>query len=85
MVNTLQHRQTTQCFGLPPASPGNHHPNRPKAGHALTFKLDQSVGGERSGLGLSIVRALLRHHDGFIVLLPSKSGSHFQIDIPLAS
>ena len=27
-----------------PASPGNHHPNRPKAGHALTFKLDQSVG-----------------------------------------
>jgi integrase len=27
-----------------PASPGNHHPNRPKAGHALTSKLDQSVG-----------------------------------------
>jgi hypothetical protein len=30
MAETLQHHQTTQCFGLPPASPGNHHPNRAK-------------------------------------------------------
>ena len=44
MAETLQHHQTTQCFGLPPASPGNHRPDGPKAGHALTFKLDQSVG-----------------------------------------
>jgi len=36
--------QTTQRIGLPPASPGNHRPDGPKAGHALTFKLDQSVG-----------------------------------------
>ena len=36
--------QTTQRIGLLPASPGNHRPDGPKAGHALTFKLDQSVG-----------------------------------------
>jgi len=33
-------------FGLPPAILRGHHPNRPKAGHALTLKLDLSVGGE---------------------------------------
>ena len=42
-----------------------------------------AAGSERSGLGLSIVRALLRHHNGVIDLLPSKSGAHFQIDIPV--
>ena len=42
-------------------------------------------GIENSGLGLSIVRALLRKHGGSIVLLPSATGAHFQIDIPLAS
>jgi hypothetical protein len=36
--------QTTQRIGLPPASPGNHRPDGPKAGHVRTFKLDQSVG-----------------------------------------
>jgi len=44
VAETLQHHQTTQCFGLPPASPGTHRPDGPKTGHALTFKLDQSVG-----------------------------------------
>jgi len=44
MEETLQHHQTTQCFGLPPDSPGNHHPNRPKVSHALTFKLDPLTG-----------------------------------------
>ena len=43
MAETLQHHQRTQCFGLPPASPANHRPNRPKAGRALTFKLAQLV------------------------------------------
>ena len=39
-----QHDETTQFFGLPPTSPRGHRPDGPKAGHALTFKLDQSVG-----------------------------------------
>ena len=42
-------------------------------------------GVENSGLGLSIVSALLRRHNGRIALLPSETGAHFQIDIPLAS
>ena len=44
MEELLQHHQTTFSAGLQAASPGNHHPNRPKAGHALTFKLDLLVG-----------------------------------------
>jgi hypothetical protein len=36
-----------------PASPGGHHPNRPKAGHALTFKLDQSVGAGHNNVTIS--------------------------------
>ncbi|SVB64437.1 uncharacterized protein METZ01_LOCUS217291 [marine metagenome] len=42
-------------------------------------------GIENSGLGLSIVSALLRRHGGSIALLPSETGAHFQIDIPLIS
>jgi len=41
---TLQHYQTAQRLGLPLACAGNYHPNRPEAGHALTFKRIQSMG-----------------------------------------
>lgn len=50
---TLQHHQTTPCFGLPPANPENHHPNRPKASHALTFKLDLLTGAVHVPAGFS--------------------------------
>ena len=53
MEETLQHHQTTQCFGLPPVSPENHHPNRPKASHALTFKLDPLTGAMHVPAGFS--------------------------------
>ena len=38
---------TAQCSGLPPTGPGNHRSDVPKAGHALTFKLDQSIGADQ--------------------------------------
>ena len=44
MEEARQHQETAQCSGLPPTGPGNHRSDVPKAGHALTFKLDQSVG-----------------------------------------
>ena len=44
MEKKLQHGETTQCIGLPPAGPGNHGPNGSKAGHALTFKLYHLMG-----------------------------------------
>ena len=40
MEKTLQHQETTQCFGLPPTGSGNHRPDGPGTGHALTFILD---------------------------------------------
>ena len=46
MEKTLQHEETTQCFGLPPAGPGNHRPNGSKTDHALTFKLDYLKGAD---------------------------------------
>ncbi len=47
MEYTLQHKETEQCVGLPPASPGNHRSNGSQAGHALTFKLDHSTGADQ--------------------------------------
>ena len=35
-----------QCSGLPPASSGNHRSDGSQAGHALTFKLDHSMGAD---------------------------------------
>ena len=51
MEETLQHEETTQCIGLPPSAPGNHRPDGSKADHALTFKLDHSMGTEHSLAG----------------------------------
>jgi transposase InsO family protein len=50
MEETLQHQTTTQCSGLPPAGPGNHRPDGPKADHALTIKLDHSGGADHARL-----------------------------------
>ena len=47
MEETLQHQETAQCSGLPPTGPGNHRSDVPKAGHALTFKLDHSNGADQ--------------------------------------
>ena len=44
MEETLQHDETTFSTGIQAAGTGGHHPNRPKVGHALTFKLDQLLG-----------------------------------------
>jgi len=41
-------QETAQCFGLPPASPGNHRSDGNQAGHALTFKLDHSRGADHN-------------------------------------
>ena len=49
MEETLQHQETAQCFGLPPASPGNHRSDGNQAGHALTFKPDHSMGADQYG------------------------------------
>ena len=42
MEEALQHKEATQCIGLSPASPGNHHTDGSEANDALTIKLDQS-------------------------------------------
>ena len=47
MEKTLQHEETTQCFGLAPTGSGNHHPDGPGTGHALTFKVDYSNGADQ--------------------------------------
>ena len=48
MEEPLQHDETAFSTGIQAAGTGGHHPNRPKAGHALTSKLDQLVGaGQR--------------------------------------
>ena len=46
MEKTLQHEETTQCFGLPPTGSRNHRPDGPGTGHALTFKVDHSMGAD---------------------------------------
>ena len=48
MEETLQHQATTQCIGLPPAGPGNHRADGPKADHALIIKLDHLGGADQS-------------------------------------
>ena len=47
MEETLQHKETTQCIGLPPTGSAIHHPDGPKAHHALTFNMDQSKGADQ--------------------------------------
>lgn len=46
MEEALQHETTTQCLGLPPTGTGNHRPDGPKAGDALTLELDHSGGAD---------------------------------------
>jgi len=50
MEKTLQHQATPQCSGLPPAGPGNHRPDGPKADHALTLKAENSGGADHERL-----------------------------------
>jgi transposase InsO family protein len=40
-------KRPAQCSGLPPTGPGNHRPDGPKAGHALTIKPDHSGGADQ--------------------------------------
>ena len=42
MEDTLQHKETTQCIGLSPASSWSHFGSGSEANHALTINLDQS-------------------------------------------
>ena len=51
MEETLQHKATPQCSGLPPTGPRIHHPDGTQANHALTFKLDQSDGADQEDHG----------------------------------
>jgi rhodanese-related sulfurtransferase/transposase InsO family protein len=44
----LQYHPPAQRTGLETSSPGNHRPDGPKAGHALTIKSDHSVGADQS-------------------------------------
>ena len=44
MEEPLQHQTTTQCIGLPPTCARGHHPDGPKANHALIFNLNHSSG-----------------------------------------
>jgi len=44
MEEPLQNQTTTQCTGLPPTCARGHHPDGPKADHALTFNSDHSSG-----------------------------------------
>lgn len=55
VAQTLQHRWTTQCVRLPPASAGDHRPDGPKANHTLTLKLDQSMGAGQNMLSINEV------------------------------
>jgi len=69
MEETLQHQETAQCSGLPPTGPGNHRSDVPKAGHALTFKLDQSIGADHYDVAQALGDgAGIR--SGFTVVLP---------------
>ena len=52
-VNDKRIERLWRRQGLPPTSPRGHRPDGPKAGHALTFKLDQSVGASQ-GTGVSM-------------------------------
>jgi hypothetical protein len=72
MEEALQHKTTPQCSGLPPAGPGNHRSDGPKADHALTIKLDHLGGAdqgefatiaelaEREGIAPSYMTRVLR-------------------------
>ena len=42
MEKTLQHKETTQCIGLPPTSSWSQNTHGLQANHALTINLDQS-------------------------------------------
>ena len=47
MEEPLQHQETAQCVGLPPAGSGKHRSVGSQAGHALTVKLDHSSGADQ--------------------------------------
>jgi hypothetical protein len=46
MEEALQYKETAQFIGLPTASPRSHRYDGDKAGHALTFKPDHSMGAD---------------------------------------
>jgi len=54
-----QHQETAQCFGLPPASPGNHRSGGNQAGHALIFNWTTQWGPTTSILVSAVLLALL--------------------------
>ena len=47
MEEALQYKETAQFIGLPTASPRSHRDHGDKAGHALTFKTDHSMGADQ--------------------------------------
>jgi hypothetical protein len=47
VASPLQHGQAAQRLGLPTVSAQKHRPDRPKADHALTFKLDHPMGAHQ--------------------------------------
>jgi hypothetical protein len=48
MEEALQHAETAQFIALPTASPRSNRYDGDKAGHALTFKLDHSMGADQA-------------------------------------
>lgn len=44
LAASRQYGQATQRFGLPPARPQKHRPDRPETDYALTFKPDNPMG-----------------------------------------
>ena len=48
MEEALQYKETAQFIGLPTASPRSHRDHGDKAGHALTFKPDHSMGADQT-------------------------------------
>jgi hypothetical protein len=51
MEEALEHAETAQFIGLPTASPRSNRYDGDKAGHALTFKLDHSMGADQYNAG----------------------------------
>lgn len=56
MEEALQHQTPAQCIGLSPTGTRSHHPDGPKASHALTFKLDHQTGADQG-----LARQILAH------------------------
>ena len=73
MEETLQHETTTQRIGLPPSGPPNHRPDGPKAGHALTIKLDHSRGADHCG---QAQKSITVKHEGISKLANALRSRH---------